>query len=218
MTTTVLFDLDGTLLDSERDFTRILNAQLAAYGKPAVTTEQMRNTVSSGARAMVMLGFGIDDNDPRFPALLDELLERYDDCIPRSDAELFPGIEPLLDTFNRQDTPWGIVTNKPSRFTMPLIEKFQALQASHVVICADHVKERKPDPEGILMACQTLRCAPADTLYVGDHPKDVQASAAAGTRSVGVRWGYIPEEHPIDTWRADHVISTPAEILALIGS
>ena len=79
MTTTVLFDLDGTLLDSERDFTRILNAQLAAYGKPTVTTEQMRNTVSSGARAMVMLGFGIDDNDPRFPALLDELLERYDD-------------------------------------------------------------------------------------------------------------------------------------------
>lgn len=218
MTTTVLFDLDGTLLDSERDFTRILNDQLAAYDKPPVTTEQMRNTVSSGARAMVMLGFGIEDSDPQFADLLEELLERYDDCIPQSDAVLFPGIEALLETFNNQDTPWGIVTNKPSRFTFPLMEKFQALQASQVVICADHVKQRKPDPEGILMACETMRCAPADTLYVGDHPKDVQASAAAGTRSIGVRWGYIPSEHPIETWQADHVISTPAEILALLGS
>lgn len=218
MTTTVLFDLDGTLLDSERDFTRILNDQLAAYDKPPVTTEQMRNTVSSGARAMVMLGFGIEDSDPQFADLLEELLERYDDCIPQSDAVLFPGIEALLETFNNQDTPWGIVTNKPSRFTFPLMEKFQALQASQVVICADHVKQRKPDPEGILMACETMRCAPADTLYVGDHPKDVQASAAAGTRSIGVRWGYIPSEHPIETWQADHVISTPADILALLGS
>ena len=213
MTKTVLFDLDGTLLDTERDFTGILNSQLASYGKPPVSSQQMRNTVSSGARAMIMLGFGIIESDPTFNDLLAELLDRYQARIPQTECELFPGVTSMLEALNSKSAPWGIVTNKPSRFTDLLVESIPALQKSQVVVCADHVSERKPDPEGILLACSKLECDPASVLYVGDHPKDVQAAASAGATSIAVRWGYIPEEHPIDTWNADIIINHPNEIL-----
>ena len=213
MANTVLFDLDGTLLDTERDFTQILNNQLSSHGLEAVSALKVRRNVSNGARALVMLGFGIDENDEAFDSHLAELLDRYLVRIPQTESVLFPGISNLLGALDRNNCPWGIVTNKPSRFTLPLVEKFPALQTSKVVICPDQLTNRKPDPEGILLACANIQCDPGDVLYVGDHPKDVQAACAAGAVSIGVRWGYIPEEHPIETWNADIVINHPDEIL-----
>ena len=215
MTKTVLFDLDGTLLDTERDFTQILNAQLSHYGAPTVNPLQVRNSVSSGARALIKLGFGIDETSEKFISHLEELLNRYDKCIPQTECVLFPGIEDLLNALDRDLIPWGIVTNKPSRFTLPLVEKFPILQSSKVVICADQLSNSKPDPEGILRACSEMDCSPADTFYVGDHLKDIQASENAGTKSMAVRWGYIPEDSPIDSWNADFIINHPDEILDL---
>lgn len=213
MTKTVLFDLDGTLLDTERDFTQILNNQLALYGRPPVSPLQVRNTVSSGARALVKLGHGIDESNPGFAACLEELLNRYQIRIHQTECVLFPGIANLLRALDHIGSPWGIVTNKPSRFTLPLIEKFPALQKSAVVICADQLRASKPDPEGILLACEKLGSEPGNVLYVGDHPKDVQAARAAGARSIAVRWGYIPDDQPIDAWQADVIINHPDEIL-----
>lgn len=217
MTKTVLFDLDGTLLDTERDFTPILNNQLASHGLPPVSTRQVRNTVSSGARALVMLGYNIDTSHERFQEYLDELLERYRVRIPRTECVLFPGIANLLRTLDHRGIAWGIVTNKPSRFTNPLVNSFPELQTSGVVICADQLSNSKPDPEGILLACTTMGCQPEEVLYVGDHPKDVRAASAAGAISIGVRWGYIPENQPIDTWQADIVIDHPDAILDHTG-
>ena len=217
MTKTVLFDLDGTLLDTERDFTQILNNQLASYGHAPVSARQVRNTVSSGARALVKLGFKIDESHETFNALLEELLERYQIRIPQTECVLFPGISSLLKALDLMKAPWGIVTNKPSRYTLPLVEKFPALQRSQVLICADQLSRSKPDPEGILLACSRLKCSPGDVLYVGDHPKDVQAAAAAGSMSVGVRWGYIPEDQPIESWKADLIINHPDDILDHVG-
>lgn len=213
MANTVLFDLDGTLLDTERDFTQILNNQLSSHGVEAVSALNVRRNVSNGARALVMLGFGIDEKDEAFDSHLTELLDRYLVRIPQTESVLFPGIANLLGALDRNNCPWGIVTNKPSRFTLPLVEKFPALQTSKVVICPDQLTNSKPDPEGILLACSRIQCDPGDVLYVGDHPKDVQAASAAGAISIGVRWGYIPEEHPIETWNADIVINHPDEIL-----
>lgn len=209
----VLFDLDGTLLDTERDFTAILNNLLTAHNRPPVTARQVRNTVSSGARALVKLGFGIDESHGDFTGYLNELLENYQQRIHRTECVLFPGIANLLGALDNRSIPWGIVTNKPGRFTDPLVKKFPALAASAVVICPDQLSNSKPDPEGILLACERMGAAPEDALYVGDHPKDVQAARAAGAMSVGVRWGYIPVEHPIETWQADLVINHPDDIL-----
>jgi len=213
MNKTVLFDLDGTLLDTERDFTQILNNQLASSGLPPISPLQVRNTVSSGARALVMLGYGIDENHPQFSEYLDELLERYLIRIPQTESVLFPGISNLLGALDKDISSWGIVTNKPSRFALPLVKKFSALRSSAVLICSDQLSNSKPDPEGILLACEKMQCDPAQVLYIGDHPKDIQAASAAGAMSVGVRWGYIPEDHPIETWNADFVINHPYEIL-----
>lgn len=218
MAKTVLFDLDGTLLDTERDFTQILNNQLSSYGLPPVSPANVRNTVSSGARALIMLGYQIDDSHEQFADYLNELLERYLIRIPQTESVLFPGIENLLGALEHEKYSWGIVTNKPSRFTLPLIEKFPALQKSGVVICPDQLSNSKPDPEGILLACTQLQCDPAEVLYVGDHPKDVQAARSAGAVSIGVRWGYIPEDLPIETWQADIVINHPDEILDHVRS
>lgn len=213
MAKTVLFDLDGTLLDTERDFTQILNNQLSSYDLPPVSPASVRNTVSSGARALIMLGYQIDEQHEQFAAYLEELLERYMIRIPQTESVLFPGIINLLGALDNENHPWGIVTNKPSRFALPLIEKFPSLQKSAVVICSDHLSNSKPDPEGILLACEQMQCDPNDVLYIGDHPKDVQAARSAGAVSIGVRWGYIPEDEPIETWHADIVINHPDEIL-----
>jgi N-acetyl-D-muramate 6-phosphate phosphatase len=213
MNKAVLFDLDGTLLDTERDFTQILNNQLTSSGLPPKSHLEVRNTVSSGARALVMLGFGIDEDHPQFPVYLDELLERYLIRIPQTESVLFPGIANLLGALDKDASPWGIVTNKPSRFALPLVKKFSALQNSAVVICSDQLSNSKPDPEGILLACEKMQCDPAQVIYVGDHPKDVQAASAAGAMSIGVRWGYIPEDQPIETWNADLIINHPDDIL-----
>ena len=213
MSKIVLFDLDGTLLDTERDFTWILNNQLARYKLPPVAARQVRNNVSSGARALVKLGFGIDESDGKFSAYLEELLDDYLHRIHNTECVLFPGITSLLKTLDRSGTAWGIVTNKPSRFTLPLVKKFAALETSAVVICADQLSRSKPDPEGILKACELMTASPGDALYVGDHPKDVEAARAAGAKSVAVRWGYIPAEAPIESWKADMIINHPDEIL-----
>ena len=213
MTKTVLFDLDGTLLDTEKDFTSILNAQLSNYGLSPVKPLQVRNSVSSGARALIQLGHQIDESHEAFSTYLDEFLERYETRLENSECELFPGISDLLAALENAGAPWGIVTNKPSRFTLPLLENFPVLQSSGVVICADQLKNSKPDPEGILMACEMMGCKPAETLYVGDHMKDVEAARAAGATSIAVRWGYIPDDLPIEDWKADHIINHPDEIL-----
>jgi len=213
MNKTVLFDLDGTLLDTERDFTQILNNQLASSGLLPISPLQVRNTVSSGARALVMLGYGIDENHPQFSEYLDELLERYLIRIPQTESVLFPGISNLLGALDKDTGSWGIVTNKPSRFALPLVKKFPALKSSAVLICSDQLSNSKPDPEGILLACEKMQCDPAQVLYIGDHPKDIQAARSAGAMSVGVRWGYIPEDQPIETWSADFIINHPDEIL-----
>jgi phosphoglycolate phosphatase len=217
VTKTVLFDLDGTLLDTERDFTQILNNQLASYGRAPVSARQVRNTVSSGARALVKLGFAIDESHAQFSEYLDELLERYRIRIPQTECVLFPGVASLLKALDLGAAPWGIVTNKPSRFTLPLVKKFPALESSQVLICADQLSKSKPDPEGILLACEKMHCSPDSVIYVGDHPKDVQAATAAGAMSMAVRWGYIPEDQPIESWQADIIINHPDDILGHIG-
>ena len=175
----VFFDLDGTLLDSEPDFTYILNKMLRDSGKNPVTQEQMQKTVSSGARAMVKLAFAYEDDHPEFQQTLGDFLDCYAEQINYSKARLYNGVDKIIQQLKEQRLIWGIVTNKSSQFTYPLLNKFPILNNCPVVVCSDHVVVAKPDPEGLIMACQQIGCSSHEAVYIGDHPRDIEAGKNA---------------------------------------
>ncbi len=212
MINTVLFDLDGTLLDTAPDFTVILNELLPAHGLAPVSHERVRQVVSSGGRAMVREAFGVAEDDPAFANFLDAFLDRYALQIESPHCELFPGIETLLRAIEEQGLRWGIVTNKNSRFTLPLLQKVPALKHCPVVICPDIAGQPKPDPIGLFMACEQLGSSPRETVYVGDHPRDVEAGRNAGMPTIACAWGYLPPNHPLENWQADLIVNSAREI------
>lgn len=216
MITTVLFDLDGTLLDTLPDFACILNEQLAAQGREHLSPELLRQAVSSGARAMVGLGFGLDEAHAEFAERLEDFLRRYDEIIPRTTCALFADMDRLLNRLDDAGLRWGIVTNKPSRFTTPLLRRIEDLQHCPVVVCRDEVKEGKPHPEGLLRACELAGCTPRQAIYVGDHPRDIEAGRNAGMATVAAAWGYIPEGSAVEDWGADHIAHTVDDLARIL--
>lgn len=212
MIKTVLFDLDGTLLDTEPDFTIILNQLLAKHGRKLVNSLEVRQTVSSGARALVKLGFGINEDDEYFLSYLNSLLDLYDEQIKKTLSRVFENIDSLLQRIDSENLQWGIVTNKSSRFAEPLIQKVDALQNCQLLICSDHLSQSKPDPEGLLLACQKLACQPTEAIFVGDHPKDIEAGKKAGMVTIATAWGYLPQDTVISDWSADKIVYSADEI------
>lgn len=209
----VLFDLDGTLLDTEPDFTLILNQMLLHHGHTEVKGELVRTFVSAGAGAVVRQGFRIQESDPRHPELLAEFLERYSRQIPATLAGLFSDIDLLLAALNDTGVPWGIMTNKARRFSEPLLARFETFSTCATLVCPDDVGKGKPDPAGLLLACSHLSLPPADVLYVGDHPRDIEAATRAGMPGVAVSWGYLPVDSHIDDWGASFVAHSPQDLI-----
>ena len=215
--TAVIFDLDGTLLDTEPDFTCILNAQLARHGCDPLPAEQVRCTVSSGARALVRRGFALGDDDPRLPPLLEEFLAAYAEQITVTRARLFEDIDVLLSGLHARGHGWAIMTNKARRFSAPLLGRFESFATCAALVCPDDVNASKPDPAGILRACSALQVEPGNAVYVGDHPRDIEAATNAGMPGIAVRWGYLPEDSTIDTWGATYIADSPAELANYLG-
>jgi 2-phosphoglycolate phosphatase len=213
----VLFDLDGTLLDTEPDFTFILNELLRRHGRPAITAELVRKLVSAGATTIVRHGFAMPETDARLPALLTEFLDMYADQIPATRAGLYSDVDLLLATLNEQGVPWGIMTNKSRRFSVPLLARFESFATCACLVCPDDVGKGKPDPAGLLLACEQLAIAPANVIYVGDHPRDIEAANNAGMPGIAVSWGYLPENSPIAQWQAKAVVDTPLELLQFLS-
>lgn len=209
----VLFDLDGTLLDTEADFTFILNSMLVRYGQPALDAALVRKLVSAGALTVVRQGFVLDEHDPRLPGYLTEFLDLYAEQIPATRASLFEDIDLLLAHLNERGLAWGIMTNKSRRFSAPLLERFESFATCATLVCPDDVGKGKPDPAGLLLACTQMGVEPAHTLYVGDHPRDIEAALAAGMPGIAVGWGYLPEDIHIEKWGASFIANTPRELL-----
>lgn len=213
----VLFDLDGTLIDTAADFVVVINILCQKYDRQAPHPTAIRNTVSDGARALVELTFNIKEGEEGFESLKNELLDLYEKELGTA-ANLFDGFIELLTHYKANNQAWGIVTNKPWRFTQPLIERiFKHIPElfPHCTICPDHVRISKPDPEGLLLACQKMQTSPNTTWYVGDHKRDIEAGLNAKMTTIACEFGYIKEADDIHTWQAHHIVKTVSDIATL---
>lgn len=211
----VLFDLDGTLIDTAPDFAAVLNRMLGDRGVSPLPFERVRETVSDGAGALVTLAFDAQPGDAAFEALRHELLTLYGRHLA-VESRLFDGMAMLLERLEHHGLAWGLVTNKPAAYAEPLLEALTLHERCGVLVCPDHVTRRKPDPEALLLACDRLGCAPDETIYVGDHRRDIEAGRAAGMRTVACGYGYVHVSDPCSAWGADIVVADADELLTLI--
>lgn len=207
----VLFDLDGTLIDTAADFIQVINRMKAEDNEPAVDAELIRNTVSEGARGLIARIFQLTEDDPRFEQQRQRLLDLYTGELGKQ-AALFPGFESLLAELQRQQIGWGIVTNKPWRFTEPLLKKLGLEPSNAVTICPDHVSHRKPDPEPLLLAAKKLQLTPQQCIYAGDHRRDIEAARNAGMPGIACGYGYIHADDDIRQWQADAIVDSVADL------
>jgi N-acetyl-D-muramate 6-phosphate phosphatase len=212
---TILFDLDGTLVDTAPDLGHALNLQLQRHGKAPLTDAAIRPFASHGSRGLIGLGFGITPKDDNFIHLRDEYLAIYDTVFTRSPV-LLPGIADLLDAIENKGLKWGVVTNKPRRFTIGLIESMglNLEKCAACIVCGDDAPQPKPSPATLLMACSQVGVKPENCMYVGDAERDIQASKAAGMKSVVALFGYIDVTDKPHEWGADAMIKAPLELLA----
>ncbi|MFP6848758.1 MAG: N-acetylmuramic acid 6-phosphate phosphatase MupP [Pseudomonas sp.] len=211
----VLFDMDGTLLDSAPDFIAISQAMRAERGLPPIADKLIRDQVSGGARAMVAANFAMDPEAEGFEALRLEFLERYQShCAVFTQP--FDGMSELLNDIEQAKLIWGVATNKPACYAEPIMQQLGLAQRSAVLVCPDHVSRSKPDPEMILLACAKMGVEPAATLFVGDDERDIEAGRAAGCKTAAVTYGYIhPQDNPRN-WGADVVVDHPLELRTVL--
>lgn len=212
MINTILFDLDGTLVDTAPDLGHALNIQLKRHGKPVLPDAKIRPFASHGSRGLIGLGFGITPVNANFIAMRDEYLSIYETVFTRS-PELLPGIADLLIAIEKKGLKWGIVTNKPRQFTQRLIESMGLQQRAACVVSGDDAQQPKPSPATLLMACQQIGVKPEHCVYVGDAERDIQAGKAAGMQTVVALFGYIDVSDKPAEWRADVMINSPSELL-----
>lgn len=208
----VLFDLDGTLVDTAPDFTAVLHQLCADQGVNPPSDIAILATVSSGARALVELTFQLAPGARGFDTLHQSLLNAYMEQLQHTRSALYPDMEELLTALERKGIRWGVVTNKPERFSLPLLQKLALEQRCSVLICPDHVSQTKPHPEPLLLACNRLACQPRQAIYIGDHPRDIEAGNAADMLTIAAAYGYLPPAPPIGDWGADHISPSVADI------
>ena len=215
VTKAILFDLDGTLLDTARDLGNALNHLLRAEGRRPLPYEKFRNVVSNGGNALVSLGFGTTAGNPQHDQLYHRLLDFYGENLA-THTQPFSGIREVISNIHESGMQWGVVTNKPRHYSAPLMDLMNFDPPCAVLVCPDDVTHRKPHPEPMILATSQLGCSPENAIYVGDHQRDIEAGQAAGMRTVAVSYGYIEEDDDARSWNADYHIDQPLELLDLI--
>jgi N-acetyl-D-muramate 6-phosphate phosphatase len=207
----VLFDLDGTLLDTAPDMGATLNALLSEHGLPTLAHAKIRPHVSRGSRALVTLGFGAATPAEHAPRI-ERFLALYSQRLA-IDTQPFKGVLPLLSAIESRGIPWGIVTNKPGWLAQPLLQTLNLLACAQVLVCGDTLLQRKPSPLPLLYASETLGLVPAECVFVGDAELDMQAARAAGMPAIGARYGYFHATDKPESWPADGWIESPLDLL-----
>ncbi|MDQ7073853.1 MAG: phosphoglycolate phosphatase [Gammaproteobacteria bacterium] len=209
--TTLLFDLDGTLIDTAPDMAYALNRVLQEQGNPTLPYATIRPMVSHGGAALTRLGFGEQRLKAEFEALRLRFLQIYLQNIARESA-LFEGFEELLNKAEQQGLKWGVVTNKPSWLSEPLMQQLNLAQRSSCLVSGDTTAERKPHPEPLLYACREIGVNPSECLYVGDAQRDIEAGNRAGMLTLAALFGYLAEDDQPNDWNADGLINHPKEL------
>jgi len=212
---TVLFDLDGTLIDTAPDMANALNILLSEEKQNTLSFENIRPVVSNGSAALVQLGFPNIEDEETITRLKKRYLEIYEDklCI---DSDLFPGMVELIDYIEQQNMNWGVVTNKPGWLTDPLMQQLNLYNRAACVISGDTTANRKPHPEPMYLACKQANTHPEHCVYVGDAQRDIQAGKNAGMQTIIANYGYIGDWENIQDWGAHYTIDTPKQILELL--
>jgi len=213
----LLFDLDGTLADTAPDLAYALNQTLLHYGLNELPFSQIRPVVSHGGVALIKLGFQMQPDEDGFEDRRQFLLDIYKANLCR-DTQLFDGIQQVLNHLTDRKIPWGIVTNKPSWLTDPLMLQMGIDKMTPAIVSSDTCKNRKPHPEPIEYACKVLNVDPKQCWYIGDAGRDMQAGRAAGCATIGASYGYLYPDDPIEDWDTDIIINHALEIIGLLNA
>lgn len=209
---TVLFDLDGTLVDTAPDLGFSLNVLRRRRGLTPLAETEYRPQASHGSQGLIRLGFGIGQDHPDFLVLREEFLDVYAAHLTRN-SPLFPGMGEVLSRLETKGLSWGVVTNKPTRYTEPLLAHLGLTPRAACVVCGDTLAQSKPHPAPMLHACRLAGSEPGQCLYVGDAERDVAAANAAGMPALVALYGYLGEDDRPQAWGALGQIATPSGLL-----
>lgn len=208
----VLFDLDGTLVDSAPDLCASLNRIRRSENLAPLPYNVLREYAGSGARGLLKIGFDITDQDPRFPELKERFLSDYQNhCAEK--VCCFDGIEQTLEEIEQAGWQWGVVTNKFSNFTIPIMKKLGLYDRACVIISGDETGKLKPHPDNMLVALNKMRALPQETPYVGDDIRDSKVAQTLGMPFAAATWGYLRQDFPIDEWHSHLVAHHPQELI-----
>lgn len=214
-TQAVLFDLDGTLIDSAPDLGRAANQLRAEQGLPDLPLVDYRCMAGAGARGMLSIAFGMTPEHPDFPRLREAFFDRYEQCI-HDQTVVFDQVEQLIADLEGRGLAWGVVTNKSSRFTSLIVQRLRLFDRAAAVVSGDTTPHTKPHPEPLLEATRRLALPVERCIYVGDDLRDVQAGKAARMGTVAALYGYLGRDAEATAWGADAAINTPLELLKLL--
>ena len=216
MADVILFDLDGTLVDTAPDLAYALNLQRERHGLTALPLDDIRPFASHGSRGLLHKGFGLTMDNPEFETMRTEYLAIYDEVFARSPV-LFSGMAEVLAHIESQGLRWGVVTNKPRRFTEPMMHVMGLSRRAACVVSGDDAARAKPYPDTLLLACTQMSVKPQQCLYIGDAERDIEAGRTAGMKTVLAMYGYLDEQDQTEQWGADATIEQPLDLIALIN-
>ncbi len=211
----ILFDLDGTLIDSAPDLVATLNVLLEEYQRPTHSVEAIRNCVSYGSTKLLEVGFAEDYPMP-FPQLRQKYLDMYQ-TRNTCHTNFFDGVSELLENIEKSQTPWGIITNKPTEPTIAISEHLGIDKRASAIVCGDTLPVAKPDPSPIILACEMIGVNPESCVYIGDCDRDITAGKLAGMQTIACQYGYINESDDIRQWGADKIVDKPMDIWTYIN-
>jgi len=211
----VLFDLDGTLIDSAPDLGAAADQMRVDRGLASLPLELYRPMAGAGARGMLGVAFGMGVDDPAFESMREEFFVNYSRCMTQRTVA-FEGVPEMITRIEHRQLPWGVVTNKSSRFTDPLTRAMPLFASARAIVSGDTTPHPKPHPEPLLEAARRLGVAPARCLYVGDDERDVVAGLAAGMKTVAATYGYLGNKTEVQAWGAHAEINSPLGLLQLL--
>jgi N-acetyl-D-muramate 6-phosphate phosphatase len=211
----VLFDLDGTLIDSAPDLGAAADKMRTDRGLPSLPLAQYRPMAGAGARGMLGIAFGIAPGHADFEALKEEFFKNYEACMTER-TYAFDGVADLIAQLNQAGIKWGVVTNKSERFALPLTRAMPLFESAQTIVGGDTTPHAKPHPAPLLEAARQIGVAPENCLYVGDDERDIIAGSAAGMPTVAAAYGYLGAVAATEHWQADATIATPSSLLSLL--